>query len=166
MLKWNQIDKNMLMIGKNAIFKHSDNKAEYDIVAKKILGLEIDKKLEDFQFELSVFGLLSECFLAVQFTYHMDYVLEILKSGKAIPIVEAFENEVYKDELLNLFNKENESKPNLTMLKEFIKTKMLNFQILNDSNTTFWIAEWSDVNNWACYWQTGSKFSCLAKMSS
>ena len=165
MLKWNNIDKSILNPGKKLTFKHSDNKVEYDFLAKNLLGLNVGCNLKDFKFELIVFGMLSECFFATQFSYNIDTVRSILKSGKAIPTSVAFENPTYRNELLNLLDKEDAQKPDLAMLTEFIKSKIRDFQALNGQDEAFWIAEWSDVNSWACYWRSGDKFNCLAKMS-
>jgi hypothetical protein len=165
MLKWNQINRALLEPGKSKAFKYSNNQVECEVIAKKILGLKEGVELKDFKYEIFVYGLLSECCFAAQFQYDLEIVNEVLLAGGAKTAAETFENDAGKDDLLNLFDKEGDNIPNIAMLKEFLTKEMRIFQSLPGQNGFFWIAEWSGVNCWACYWIDGDRFNCLGKMS-
>ncbi len=165
MLKWHQIDSNLLESGKEKIFKWSDRRLEGRVIAKCILGLPKDCELRDFKFELSVFGIRSECFFAAQFQYDAECTQQILISAQAEAGSASVENALYRDDLLNLFGKEEAAKPSISMLTEFLKVRAKDFQVQSEISGEFWIAKWSDVNSWAIFWSDQSKFNCLAKMS-
>ena len=165
MLKWIKINQDLLTANKQNIFKYTDDNPVYEKIVKSLLGLEDDIELKDLKFELEVFGNLSECYFASRFQSEMDIVNTTLKSGKAEDASEAFNNKIYIDELLNLFDREDEEVPSLPMLQHFLKSQITDFQTIPDSLSKYWIAKWNDVNSWAFYWSDGSIFNCLAKMS-
>jgi len=164
MLNWTSLNTLQLKQSQRAVLSHSDAALDHHSIAKEILGLEPDAALRAFHFEIVIFGALSDCLFGAQFTYDENVVKTILSVGQAMPIAVAFEDSAQKADLLNLFDKEDEDKPTLDMLINFVRSNYKSFQKCAGSADAFWIGEWSDVNNWCLYWHSGESFYCLGKM--
>lgn len=165
MLKWNRIDQDLLKPGAWLGLNHRDKNPANEAMAKRILGLDAEAVLPGFEYDLTVFGSLNECFFAARFEDRSEYGKVILASGQAVPVRELFAESACRDDILNLFDREDAASPDLSMLQNFIKSNMKDFQILNASKASFWMSKWSNVNSWACYWKVDDTFHCLAKQS-
>ena len=163
-MKWSELT-NLAKSSQQVVIKDSDRDQIHVDAVKKVLGLDTSSVVNGFTFEVSLFGLLSECSLAAQLQVDRDQLKTIVESGKAEDGAAALANKVYSEDLLNLFDKEDENAPNLNLLVEFIRSNKATFQDLPTETSKIWIRRFSDVNSWSFYWYEQGKLNCLAKMS-
>jgi hypothetical protein len=161
MIKWSKFGKQQLKADEKVEFSDSDIEQ-----VKTVIGLSRNDSPDNFRFSGSIYGILSECFLAASFKYEEGFVKKVLRESNAENATIAFKNSVYSEDLLNLFDCEDSKEPNFDMLVSFLKRQMETFQSLPVNLQSCWVGQWSDINGFAFFWVSGNYFHLIAKMSS